>query len=573
MKINLNLYKLLILFLFLISYCYPSFTQSDYRIYRGSPLAFQIRDAFKAHRNLVESRAIKGNAINTARNDYFQSIKDGKKSEEKEKLFFAYLFSKDILIHQSQSFSLSLTGGQDSNLFDVVGGEIDNGIHPKCQEAFKRWSNKFGAALVKVTKENKFSTQEIALEALSRTSDYYTSYVAIRNWFEFEQQGLNDAKSRKQFALVIIHGFSGKVGVEQVEKAYNDLVNIFGEEHVLDKFDLLRNNNLYSVNDTNFTIVSRKKAKEVGLIVGEFSSVDEAIEQLLGTGSPDNYIRMKLLHLYCKSDWVCTNERLIQLKSSFGEDKVNKLAKVIYEKPRFYDNEYKYGLDLLTESYKFGEFKTNRPLSIFLLTLSQDDPDGFLRYIFAIHNNILDRENIDKELSLYFEKYGKDKVIKLVEEERTKSLHKGTMLSGITSFPEIDYKLSTPDGEIVDKIDFEKFGKFNEIESRIGYLDNTIGCADTATVYIVLESKKKYLNNTHKWNNSLTSMNHKLFDWNSLCKGKDVSTVNYLFYDKNENEIIRKSWMTKEDNWKYIHTKMDYVKNKGIDKLYRKEKL
>ncbi len=569
--------------------------QTRYRIHYGSPLARQLRDLFDAQSRAADSRSEISQNIAKAREDYFDALKNGNPTEQKAKVFFTYLFVKDILIHQTFSFGENTPNRSGGVLIDKMIGTIDGGIDLGCLDAYSLWSGVYSKNIKDLLGSGKYSPQEVSILAFEKSQEYYERYTLFRDWVEHERQGVidDDISSLKQFADVLIKTFSRKESERGATEIYQDAVAVFGEDYVLSKYKILKNGKMCTNDDWDYSNLSLNKLKTVGLDYYSSSMGGTAfyiVQELIGRGSPKNYIMGRLYKSgYCDESWQCAKVQYNRLEMAFGKTKVNALSEKIYTMPR---RSSKYNTNLYTDyvidrvpidNCDFSHFV---PYNVFYVLLTKDDSVGFFRYLIANHFELDDLEKLNKKVNELFEKYGKENLLKYSSEVReftfndcqfytrgeANPYHSGPY----KDFEYIVKKFESKKGIVVENLNFESIG-FNELTVLGGrvkcYFDKEHGCVDTAKVYVRIISKEDYSKSDINWTEYINEQNKKIFDWNSVCKGQNVKVVEYLFYDEFNSEIIRKSWISKDENWNILHTDIEYSKENGIYQSDKKETL
>lgn len=186
--------------------------------------------------------------IQTLRERYWSAVASGQGVDAARQEFESALIAKDF--HYLILAIPEGTDGPRAAIINLLSGGVDGGIHPSARPQFERWVGEIRVAL---GAEDRFdrsgSSQRMVIPGPARLAEAFEAareqqefYIRARDWAELDASGLSFPWDRdaRAFALMLLHRHGPLRSSEEVASIYGELVDLFGEEHVLAAADRIR---------------------------------------------------------------------------------------------------------------------------------------------------------------------------------------------------------------------------------------------------------------------------------------------------------------------------------------------
>lgn len=376
--------------------------ETRYEIYSGRPFDLMLKQTLDSYRAFATSSAEASFEIAKARKAYFDATKKGPVSPQVEEDYHQALLAKDLYFYTDYIMGRKIGGRQNQVSLDKLVGGTDGGIFPRCKEAFDNWVFHYANRYEELAEGKGWDIEALGkaqLQAFEETQDYYLSYQIIRDWVEFENQGVKwpGADEKKAFALAIMHGYSLPYGAKKVVEQYQEVIDLFGEVYVLEQYQRYRDqlvpnsSGYYLKNDHPFDKYHTKDPYD-------------KVQSLIANGNGRNYILGKLFFSQGSKDWAKTKAIWNRLNYCFEPKKVEAYAMQVWSLPKLLNDNRNY--ELLREPVEIGSYSSDFPLSVFYFQLYSEDTEGLLKYRIATYEEHTSSEETEKALQKLYQQYG-----------------------------------------------------------------------------------------------------------------------------------------------------------------------
>lgn len=378
--------------------------ETIYERYYGRPFDLMIRQVAESYRNLVNSSAQATYEIAKARKAYFDAIKRGPVPKEVEQEYYRILLAKDLYYYTDYIMGRQIGGSQNQISLAELGGAADGGIFPKCRKAFDNWVFHYANRYEQLAKGKGWdmgALVEAQLQAFEETQDYYLSYQIIRDWVEFENQGVEwpGANPTGAFALAIMHGYGLPFGAKKMAEQHQIVVELFGEEHVLQQYQRYRDQ--LAPSNSGYYLKDKHPFDKY-----HTKNPYEKVQSLIGGGNGRNYLLGKLFFSTGSKDWGKTRDIWNRLTYCFKAEKVETYATQVWSLPKLLNDNRNY--ELLREPVQIGNYSSDFPLPVFYYQLYSENTEGLLKYQIANYEGQTSSEEIERALQKLYQQYGKE---------------------------------------------------------------------------------------------------------------------------------------------------------------------